>query len=338
MMLKILLWSFLLFEINAAQASFLCTYKCDSRKGNYDAKLIIKNNSSNLPKCIAECSYTNAETYYCEFFSEIALSNINLKSIQLLANNLIMAPEDKGTELSSKNNKLYKLLRNFHIKNCTQHIKLMSLKLTAKSSKEIHQNLEELLKIFKQVFETKYPQFKNYPSSQKIKENPSILTFDKARNLFDWCQSYCTIARTAKTSRSFKRFVQENSMLNTTDLIDKIRNHTLLFSHSKYKYVTRAYKCLSQCSIEKTKDYICYLLDTIDAKNDTTEASRTIIDLIAQIMMKSSIPKREGETMLDKYLKNSQYKEDCLKNLRKYYYRGNNYAENIKYIDSVYRK
>lgn len=332
-MQKLFLWFFILFVGNFAQANFLCPYRCDAQKGSLDGKLMLTEPDDNVPDCIIDCSLNKIPPYYCAFLSELSLGGIPSNKIRSLAKKIMAVSKTNEAPLSAENNKLYTLLRNFDTKGCVQHIKLMSLELNTKTAKEIHEKLEALLEQFKIVFETKYAKFNTYPPTEKSRH--TFFDLPNTKNLFDWCQNYCTVQKTPKTFRSMEKFVKHNAMLNVSDLRDKIKNKEM-FSHSKNKYLTRSYKCLSECPFEKTSDYICYLLDTIDVKNDRTEVSRKILDLIAQMILKSSTADKSAGLRLEEYLNNPVHEKRCLDTLRKYYYRGRNYTASMKYLKSIY--
>ncbi len=337
-MQKLFLWFLILFVGNFSHANFLCPYKCDVEKGSHDGQLIHSSSNNNVPDCIIDCPLNSIIPYYCAFLSDLSLSKTSPKTIHSLAKNLMTIAITDDKSVDAENNKLYVILRNFDTKACVQRTKLTSIQLNSLSSLEMQQKLENLMKQFKVVFEDKYAEFRDYThlKKDKKKEKPSLFDLSKARNLFDWCQSYCTVQKTPKTFRSIEKFVKGNPALNIPELRDAIKNGSTLFSHSNNKYLTRSYKCLTECSIEKTKGYICYLLDSIDVENDETEVSRKILDLIAQIMLKSSAEARSPGSRLKKYLGNSVHEKYCLDRLNKYYYRGKNYSANIKYIRNIY--
>ncbi len=334
-MLKLFLCCCVLLIGRFSEANFLCAYKCDAKRGRHDAL----NYTKDVPplKCLTDCSYTESTAYYCELLYNLALSPAQ-ETIEPLAKKLLDIPKITGQEKSPENNKLYALLRNFNTQKCVNHIKLMSLDLKKKNPAEITQNLTKTLRLFKQVFEKTYPQFKEYHHTCKNKSVNSLSSFIKTKGLFDWCQNYCTPQRIPKTSRSIEGFIKHTAKRNPADLIDLIKSLALKLSHSKNKYMTRFYKCLSQCPVEKTENYICYFMDSINVEKDSTETTRTMLNLAAQIMMRSPVKKGGKETRLDQYLGNTDFQKRCLSVLRKYYYRGENYSKNIAYLQKVYGK
>ena len=330
---------------------FYCKYSCDTNKARKYALAFLE--TGKLPDygCFNSCTSAELLPFFCEFFSNLLYhaKTPNHPRLKELSQVLLAMPHDKDLPLSSHNNFSYHILNDVTVGICRKRINIVSSSVPETHQHQTLDKLQGFLNLLKKGLEKKYPSFKRYqrikkgaveklPAIEQCQEDPK--KSPKLFRLFNWCYNYCNGDRAPKTFVGLKRLVKHSKGRNPGEIIEELKKGPPPFQKHHHKYARRAYKCLSQCTVQSMEDYICYLLDEIDITDDQTyDDQKKILDILGQILLMSFHEDGDesyAQSKLSYYLKHPQYTARCNHIFKDFYYRGMNYRINMEYLRKAY--